>query len=199
MESKIIAFARHLDKKILWENEKELTLYAVTSKKLMCRNDESRLQSVHFDESRLLFDSQQEFKDSGLEPNLCAVKSEEGGYTQAIQETDIDIENQILLTACQCAEVSISDVREKTRKAASVEVRQIHFIIRQKFTRVESLAATGIIYDKDHATVLSSIKKIINALDGFNIPFREKYRPVFELIKKKYPKKASSTFNLDWL
>jgi hypothetical protein len=199
MDTRIL-FARHLGEKVLYEN-KEYILYGITSGYALCINDKSDPFPVPFKESKLIFNSQEEFKETEAPASMSIVKTEIG-YTDAQEETDIDRENTILLIACKCAGIYLDELYNttKNRKRELVEVRQIHMTVRQRLTRTESLAKTGKIYGKDHATVLHAMNKIDTALNGFDINLREKYRPVFEFIKDKYGEKGKAQFNnLEWL
>lgn len=187
-------FVNHLGKTVLHLEEEYLS-YGITREHMICLNRESKKIPVPYIGTKLIFESQEEFRTSGMPSGLSIVR-QNGKFVPAMKETDIDKENQILILACQCAKVDLDELNKnhKSKKRELVQVRQIHMAVRQLLSRNESLQKTGYIYHKDHATVLHAKKKIEQALEGYDKDFLEKYREVFELIKKKFGSRATNKF-----
>jgi hypothetical protein len=204
MDTRIL-FARHLGEKVLWKNEKELTLHGVTVDNLLCMNGGPEYIPVSIEDCKIIV-SYNLGIDAPIPPQFAVVKTSDGyksleqsgaSRNGSEEANEIKIVNKL----CECAGITYEQLNKnaKTRKNEFSEPRQIHMAIRQLITRNESLAQTGSIYDKDHATVLHAIKKVRRALEGWDIQFREKYRAAWELTFSIYPHKASLTFNLEWL
>lgn len=190
----IIPFAKHLGKSVLHLDEEYLS-YGVTKEHILCTNSDNKTIPVPYIGTKLVFESQDDFKNSGMPSGLSIVR-QNGKFVPAMEETDIDKENQILILACQCAKVDLDELNRnhKVKKRELVQVRQIHMTVRQSLSRKESLVKTGAIYHKDHATVLHAKKRFKQALEGYDNEFLEKYRSVFELIKTKFGSRATDTF-----
>jgi hypothetical protein len=67
----------------------------------------------------------------------------------------------------------ITEIEKKTRKTDHKEARQWYMFFARTILRY-SLSRAGVLYDKDHATVLHSLKTIRNLVEG-DKPFQDKY------------------------
>lgn len=129
-------FVHHLGKPLLHLDEEYLS-YGITKDHLLCTNNEGKKIPIPYIGTKLVFESQEEFRKSGIPPGLSIVR-QNGRFVPAMEETDIDKENQILILACQCAKIDMDDLnsKNKNRKRNLVEVRQIHMTVRQLLSRL---------------------------------------------------------------
>ena len=79
----------------------------------------------------------------------------------------------ILSTVSQCCMVTLEQLRSKTRKRGIVEARQIYCKLAKKRTKY-TLEQIGSAINKDHATVLHSVRTCNNLIET-NINFKNKY------------------------
>ena len=126
------------------------------------------------------------------------IKSETSDVMLMDELEKILIESRLVSMICKCSGVSVEELQEqkKYRKKELVAARQIHMaILRVVFKK--SLNKSGEPYDKDHATVLHSVKTVKNLVET-NSVYRRRYRPVFERCLKLDPTTAN-TLNLKYL
>lgn len=90
---------------------------------------------------------------------------------------NIDIEYNIIETVCEHCDVEFKQLYSKSRAANIVEARQLasYFIY---FLTEHSLKSTGRMLNRDHATVMHSIKVVRNQIE-FNKKYREKYNLIY--------------------
>lgn len=195
-----VHFAKFLGKKVLHE-DKEYILQSVSLDHLSVYNGSVRPIPKAIDECRIIFNNEKEVEDAFI-PNELATIRKGDVYLDAeivLGKSEDAIEDDILETICNCVGITKSDLKTNTRKREIAQSRQMHMAIRFKLIKneAESLAKVGAIYNKDHATVLHAIKTVQNALNGFDIPFREKYRKAWKKVDAYYPNQEH--FNLNWL
>lgn len=94
----------------------------------------------------------------GQEIDLDLVKKtlEKNNYTEK-KEPTID---EILENTSKCCHVSLEEIVGKSRKANIVECRQLSIYVAQKHTKLTHSKIGLLIGDRDHATVIHSIKTI---------------------------------------
>lgn len=199
---KEVHFAKHLGKKIL-SHDKEYILYGVTTNHLLGMNGSPEPVPLSYEECRMIFNNEIEFGSKQIPLDLAVYRAGDKyvNVSEVQEETDELKEAKILQVICECSGITTNQLQTntKSRNPVFVQARQIHMTIRQLIIYKESLEFTGNIYGKDHATVLHAIRVVTEALDGFNIPFRNKYKKVFQTLICKYPTKADNRLNLKWL
>ena len=79
----------------------------------------------------------------------------------------------ILSNVSQCCMVTLEQLRSKTRKREIVEARQIYCKLAKKRTKY-TLEQIGSAINKDHATVLHSVRTCNNLIET-NINFKNKF------------------------
>jgi chromosomal replication initiator protein len=79
----------------------------------------------------------------------------------------------ILSNVSQCCMITLEQLRSKTRKREIVEARQIYCKLAKKRTKY-TLEQIGSAINKDHATVLHSVRTCNNLIET-NINFKNKY------------------------
>jgi hypothetical protein len=98
----------------------------------------------------------------------------------------VDHAQQVLALVCGCLEVSIQDIKSKSRLRHLVEARQIYSYIIMKVTTVEvTLKDAGIVMSKDHASVLHGVKQTI-ILNETSIPFSKKLSACINEFTKRF-------------
>ena len=201
---KLTHFSKFLGKKILYKNQ-ELTLHAVGLGFLLCMNGNFEFISLPADECKIICEDKNEYIRLQIPSDLIVFKTDTGEYRHADEmnlKNDDEKEAEIIKVICKCAGITLDELKSKykKRKKELVQARQVHMVLRHLFIKKnDSLANIGAVYFKDHATVLHAKKAVINALDGFNIEFREKFREAFELTLSYYPDTAYKKLNLTWL
>ena len=195
-----VYFAKFLGKKVLHEN-KEYILQSVSLDHLSVLNGSEVPIPKAIGECRIIFNNEKDVEDAFI-PNELATIRKGDVYLDAeivLGKSEDAIEDDILETICNCVGITKSDLKTNTRKREMAQSRQMHMAIRFLLIKEEkeSLAKVGAIYNKDHATVLHAIKTVKNALNGFDIPFRERYRKAWEKVDAYYPNQKH--FNLNWL
>jgi hypothetical protein len=204
MNTDLVHFSKFLGRNILCK-DKELTLYAVGIGFLLCTNGDLNFIPVSVDECKILCNDRNEYIKFEIPSTLVVLKTDKGEYQNAegqIQKDEDKKEIDIINAICECIGITPGELKNnyKKRKKELVQARQVHMVIRNLLIRKsESLAQTGAIYNKDHATVLHAKKAVLNALDGYNVEFREKFRKAFELTLYYYPDTAYKKLNLSWL
>jgi hypothetical protein len=195
-----VHFAKHIGKKCL-HNEKEYILYGVTASHLLCLNGTPDPFPVAIDECKVIFNSKEDYKEGYIPSWLSVIRGENGEF---IEPSDIippdAMEEFIVEKICKCAGITVEELRDesKTKKREFAQARQVHMTIRNLVLKKgESYSQTGAIYGKDHATTMHAIKVVTNALDGFNPDFRDRFIPVWKLVKKEF--KVDGRLNLNWL
>lgn len=100
--------------------------------------------------------------------------------------TDINISFLPVVEKIICTEYGIlcGELKNKTRKREYVISRQFCMFWIMKHTK-SSLSSAGMHYNKDHATVMHSVKTINNLLDT-SANFREKHNRIYHKIHKEY-------------
>jgi hypothetical protein len=203
MDTISVYFTKFLGKKILYKN-KELTLHAVGLGFLLCMNGDLEFTSVPVDECKIICEDKREYMKFQIPFKLVVIKTEDGKYLPLDESTlknDDEKEDDIVKTICKCAGITLQyfNKNHKKRKKELVQARQVHMIIRHLVIyKHELLSDVGAIYGKDHATVLNAKKRVLNALDGYDIEFRERFREAFDLTLTYYPD-AHEKLNLKWL
>lgn len=195
-----VYFAKFLGKKILHEN-KEYILQSVSLDHISVYNGSINPIPKAIDECRIIFNNEKDVENAFIPPELATIRRGDV-YLDAdivLGKSNDAIEDDILETICNCVGITKTDIQAKTRKREIAQSRQMHMAIRFKLIKneAESLEKVGAIYGKDHATVLHAIKTVKNALHGFDIPFRERYRKAWKKVDAYYPKQEH--FNLNWL
>lgn len=100
--------------------------------------------------------------------------------TSINEYTAIKLSNEFLDIICLCANVPKHELLEtkKLRYRKYVIPRQLHMAIRREVLKL-SQEDSGVLYGKDHATVIHSIKAVKNLIETDKF-FREQYKPVFK-------------------
>lgn len=122
------------------------------------------------------------FKDI-VESKIISAKYRPEFYT----DTSLHIKTVLLLVSKMC-EISIDDIKSRKRNREIVEARQIYSILILKFSTVKvSLVQAGDAINKDHATIIHSLKQCLN-LSETNIPFRKKLDRCIDAFTKEFTK-----------
>ncbi len=201
MENKIYHFAKFLGKKILTGDGMELKLTAVCEDNLVCQNRATKYILDPAD-CKIIINNRKEMMLHRLPTEMVVIRDKNGLITPEMNGHEMNIiESEILTTILACAGVTEEAMKNKTyRKRELVEARQLHMVIRNLvIRRNETVQETANVYEKNHATFLHAKNKIINALTGYDVRLREKYRDVFALLYSYYPEIAPAVFNLEWL
>lgn len=204
MDIKASEFAKQLGKKVL-HNEREYILYGVTSNHLLCLNGTSTPFPVAYDECKMIFDSFDEYERLSREnflPASYVVIRDNDKYIHPGQISTItQEETQILNLICQCAKTTPTELLNnyKSRKKELVQARMVHMTIRKCILfKTEYLSRTGYVYHKDHSTASRAIKIVSESLNGYDVNFRERFRPVWGYIKENF-NQIGEEINLNWL
>lgn len=79
-----------------------------------------------------------------------------------------------------CCDIVNRDIKQKTRNDHVVFGRSLFFLYFKKFSKY-SLASIGAVFDKDHATVLHGLNKIVDFKDeGYLTGWRKEMKEEFE-------------------
>lgn len=92
------------------------------------------------------------------------------------------IEDKIVMLICKCSKISKNKLSDKelfgSRKRELVAARQLHMSF-ANLSLKRSLVLSGIMYGKDHSTVIHSIKTIKNLIET-DKNYRTQFRELFE-------------------
>lgn len=92
--------------------------------------------------------------------------------------------NTIIKSVCICFNATLEQMKSRTRLRDIVEARQSLLYLAKKHTS-NSLAKIGSICNRDHATVLHSIKQVKELNSKFGCPeFKRKFNNTQKRIKK---------------
>lgn len=203
MDTNIKHYAKFMGKKVLHEG-RELILHAIYQSHLLCLNGTPDPFPVSYEECKVICNDEADFFRHDIPCDIAVIR-EAGGKYKSAHTTDLmsdeEKEQEIIEVICKCAKVKPIDLynNHKCRKKELVQARQVHMVIRNLVIKPkEPVANTAKIYGKDHTTFIHAKNKVLNALDGYDIEFREKFREAFELTKSFYPS-AKKKLNLDWL
>lgn len=100
------------------------------------------------------------------------IEQENGSYPKIFRYNDI-IQTAVIVTG-----ITINQLKSKTRLRSVVYVRQATIYLIQKYTPLTMLR-TGQIFNRDHSTVIASVKRVNDAKNGYN----EHLKEVLELIE----------------
>lgn len=89
------------------------------------------------------------------------IQEKNGNYPKIFRYTDI-IQTAVVVTG-----ISIIQLKSKTRLRQVVYVRQVAVYLIQKYTSL-TMHKTGEIFDRDHSTVIASVRRVNEAKKGFN-------------------------------
>ena len=89
------------------------------------------------------------------------IQETNGNYPKVFRYHDI------LQTAVVVTGISIIQLKSRTRLRQVVYVRQVAVYLIQKYTSLTMLK-TGRIFDRDHSTVIASMRRVNEAKSGFN-------------------------------
>ena len=189
-------FASHLGKKILY-NDHQYTLQKVAMYEVDGHSESGETVTLPIDECTLVFTDYHEFKSSLIPKHLCLFfDAGIGGYKKkANRLPSRQIEAKIVSIICDASLITIEELQsEKSRKREYVEAKQLHMTIMHKMFGF-TLVMAGKIYNKDHATVLHSVKTVINLLQTDKNYFI-KYADVFDILVDQFGQTAIEVFNL---
>jgi hypothetical protein len=204
MDSNMVHFSKFLGKKILCKNQ-ELTLHAVGLGFLLCVNGNLEFISMPIGECKIVCEDRKEYMKYKVPSDLIVLKTNTGEYlypNESNLKDDNEKEEKIVKAICDCAGTTLQNLKKnfKSRKKELVQARQVHMVIRHLIIKKnESLSEIGALYNKDHATVLYAKKRVLSALDGYDIEFIERFREAFEMTLSYYPDTAYKRLNLSWL
>ncbi len=203
MDTTVIHFAKFLGRKILHEN-REYILQSVSLDHLTVLNGSEQPMPKAIEECRAICNSENDVFVYDIPCSIAVLRTAEGfvSFEKNKPKSDDDKEIEIINAICNCAGITIEELHDnyKCQKRNLVQARQIHMTLRSLVLNSnETNARTAAIYHKDHATYLNAKRRVFNALDGYDIAFRERFRDVFLLIRSLYPVKAPKKLNLDWL
>lgn len=201
MENKIYHFAKFLGKKILTGDGMELRLTAVCKDGLVCENRTTKY-ILEPGDCKIIVNNKREMILNRVPTEMVVIRDRDGLIYPKLNGHEIDmIEAEVLATILACARVTGEAMKNtKFRKRELVEARQLHMVIRNLvIRRNETVQETANIYGKNHSTLVYAKTKIENALAGYDVRLREKYRDVFALLYSYYPEIAPAVFNLEWL
>ena len=89
------------------------------------------------------------------------IEQENGNYPKLFRYSDI-IQTAVVVTG-----ISMVQLKSKTRLRKVVYVRQVTVFLIQKYTSLTMLK-TGKLFDRDHSTVIASVRRVNDAKKGFN-------------------------------
>ena len=100
------------------------------------------------------------------------IQQENGNYPKIFRFNDI-IQTAVVVTG-----VTLKELKGRTRKRSVVYVRQVVLYLIQKYTALTT-PRTGEIFNRDHSTVIASMKRVNDAKNGYN----EQLKEVLELVE----------------
>ena len=110
--------------------------------------------------------------------------------TKPSKVTDQSKKTIILNAIEEITDVYIHDIRSKKRQRYIVEVRQIYHYFLKKYTSY-NLTAIGMFTNRDHATVLHSIKNVNNLKET-----EEEFRLLVKQIREKIENKITEELEI---
>nr|WP_320022067.1 helix-turn-helix domain-containing protein [uncultured Draconibacterium sp.] len=196
-------FAEYLGKPILYK-DKELPLIGIGLKTLSLYNGTTAHITANVEDCKIIADSKEEVIEKAMPTAIAIVRTGDENNILVSAVTLIgpskierfkEIETQLI----NLSGLSKEDYYGKrTRKREVVWCRQIHMTIFRRIMKY-SFARSAAIFGRDHATAISSGKKIDDTYLE-DREWREVFNDVFVTLVRKYGKEGARAFNgLTWI
>ena len=192
-------FATQLGKKIL-HGEKEYILEKISLSHLECMNGTTELQPFVIEECRIILKSIRRLHKSNFPKDICVVKRNNTYFPAESMsfKTEQELNDRIVELICSCSKITVQkfNLNKKKRDQEYVWGRHIHMSVMNLLMHY-SLASAAYVYKKNHATVISSKKKVINLLhDAY---FVDIYQDVFDFLVEEFGDEAVRAFEMQHL
>lgn len=197
-------FANHLGKKICCnfgeEQQKELILKSVELTHVTALNgNPNEPITVAYEECRLIFNSTKELSEVKAPEELSLIRVESNliPATKMVRKSWETVKKELETIGCNCSKISIDEFNAniKKRKKEYLWPRQVVLSVLHKLENL-SAAKAGDLYDKDHATTLSSVKAIRSLTETDRIWINQ-YRDMLDYIIDFYKEKANLIIDVE--